>query len=80
LAGRGQPFAEPFASLAEQLCGAVVDFQPNTVRQLERALLHTIQDATGQSHPDIFTHDGRVVLIRLLREAKRLSTSGGALA
>jgi DNA helicase II / ATP-dependent DNA helicase PcrA len=69
-----------FASLAEQLCGAVVDFQPDTVRQLERVLFHTIQDATGRSRPDIFTHDGRVVLVRLLREANRLSSSGGALA
>ena len=68
-----------FASLAEQLCGAVVDRQPETTRQLERALFHAIQDATGQSRVDIFSYDGRIVLVRLLREAKRLAAAGGAL-
>ena len=36
-----------FASLAEQLCGAVVDPQPETAHQLEIALFHAVQDVTG---------------------------------
>jgi DNA helicase-2/ATP-dependent DNA helicase PcrA len=68
-----------FASLAEQLCGAVVDPHPETNRQLERALFHAVQDVTGQGRLDIFTHAGRVVLIRLLREARRLAANPGAL-
>jgi DNA helicase-2/ATP-dependent DNA helicase PcrA len=68
-----------FASLAEQLCGAVVDPHPATNRQLERALFHAVQDVTGASRLDVFTHGGRVVLIRLLHEARRLAENLGAL-
>jgi len=68
-----------FASLAEQLCGAVVDPNPETNRQLERALFHAVLDTTGQPRLDVFTHAGRVVLIRLLREARRLAENPGAL-
>lgn len=70
-----------FAQLAEQLCGALTDPNPETSRQLERALFHAIQDVTGQRHVDVFSHDGRVVLIRLMREARRLAdTALGAVA
>lgn len=62
-----------FAQLAEQFCGALTDPNPETGRQLERALFHAIQDVTGQRHINVFSHDGRVVLIRLMREARRLS-------
>lgn len=62
-----------FAQLAEQLCGAVTDPGPETARQLERALFHTVQDVTGQPHFDVFTYEGRRVVIRLLRRAKELA-------
>jgi DNA helicase-2/ATP-dependent DNA helicase PcrA len=67
-----------FATLAEQLCGSIADPQPESTRQLERALFHAVFDATGQRQPDIFTYHGRVMLIRLLREARRLADSKGA--
>lgn len=69
-----------FASLAEQLCGAVIDPQPESMRQLQRALFHAVQDSTGIPRLDVFSHEGRVVVIRLLREAKRLAENPGALA
>jgi DNA helicase II / ATP-dependent DNA helicase PcrA len=68
-----------FAALAEQLCGAVIDPQPETTRQLERALFHAVRDATGVARTDVFSFEGRVALIRLLKEAKRLSENPGAL-
>ncbi len=70
-----------FAQLAEQLCGAITDPTPETTRQLERALFHTVQDVAGDARWDVFSHEGRVVLVRLMREARRLATqSPGALA
>lgn len=70
-----------FAQLAEQFCGALTDPNPETSRQLERALFHAIQEVTGQRRLDVFSHDGRVVLIRLMREAKRLTNAApGAIA
>ncbi len=69
-----------FAQLAEQLCGALVDPNPDTNRQLERALYHTVLDLTGAPRADIFTHQGRVVIIRLMREAARLAANPGAVA
>jgi DNA helicase II / ATP-dependent DNA helicase PcrA len=68
-----------FASLAEQLCGYLVDSAAHNVRQLERALFHAIQDATGRVCLEIFSYAGRVTLVRLLREAERLSRTGGAI-
>lgn len=67
-----------FAGLAEQLCGAVVDPQPESMRQLQRALFHAIQQTTGLARPDIYSHQGRVVLIRLLKVARRLAEQTGA--
>jgi DNA helicase-2/ATP-dependent DNA helicase PcrA len=46
---------------------------------LERALFHAVQDVTGLARLDVFTHEGRVILIRLLREAHRLAENPGAL-
>jgi DNA helicase II / ATP-dependent DNA helicase PcrA len=70
-----------FATLAEQLCGAVTDPNPETMHQLERALFHAVQDLTGSARLDIFSYDGRRIIIRLLREAERLAGLGtGAVA
>lgn len=62
-----------FAALAEQLCGAVTDPNPQTTHQLERALFHALQELTGNARLDVFSYDGRRVIIRLLREAERLA-------
>ncbi|HBP4225684.1 TPA: ATP-dependent helicase [Pseudomonas aeruginosa] len=69
-----------FASLAEQLCAAVEDTQPGTMRQLERAVFHTVLDITGQPRLDVFSHEGRVLIIRMLHAARRHAQLGGALA
>lgn len=71
-----------FATLAEQICGAIIDPQPESVYTLERALFNAVQDATGQSRTDVFSFKGRVAIIRMLREAKRLADTGagGAIA
>ena len=68
-----------FSQLAEQLCGALVDPNQDTNRQLERALYHTIQDVTGTPRRDVFTHEGRVVLVRLMRQALQLAQNSSAL-
>ena len=70
-----------FAQLAEQFCGALTEPNPETTRQLERALFHAVLDASSQRRIDVFSHEGRVVLIRLMREAARLAgTLQGAVA
>jgi len=67
-----------FAGLAEQLCAATEEVAPDTMRQLERAVFHAVQDLTGHAGLDVFSHGGRVVIVRLLREALRLAEDGGA--
>lgn len=70
-----------FAQLAEQFCGAITDPNPETTRQLERALFHAVLDVTGHPRLDVFSHEGRVVLVRLMREAKQLAEQNlGAVA
>jgi len=69
-----------FATLAEQLCGLITDPQPENYRQLDRALFHAVQDATGTARFDIFGYAGRLVIVRLLRAAKRQAENfGGAM-
>ena len=65
-------------SLAEQLCGYLVDPAAHSTRQLERALFHAVQDATARVCLEIFSFTGRVTLVKLLREAERLAQRGGA--
>ncbi|MES2988708.1 MAG: ATP-dependent helicase [Pseudomonadota bacterium] len=70
-----------FATLAEQLCGAVTDPDPDTTGQLERALYHAIQEVTGAAPTGVFSFEGRRVIIRLLREAAQLANANaGAVA
>jgi DNA helicase II / ATP-dependent DNA helicase PcrA len=59
---------------------ALVDPNPDTNRQLERALYHTVLDLTGAPRADVFTHQGRVVIVRLMREAARLVVNPGGVA
>jgi len=68
-----------FAALAEQLCGYIVDPGAHNIRQLERALFHAVQDATTQVRLDVFSYEGRVTLVRLLRQATQLAAHGGAI-
>lgn len=65
--------ARLFAPLAEQFCGAIIEPNSESNRLLSRALFHAIQDVTEQANPDVFTHEGRVALVRLMREARRLA-------
>lgn len=67
-----------FASLAEQLCGYLVDPAAHNTRQLERALFHAVQDATARVSLEIFSFTGRVTLVKLLRQAEQLAQRGGA--
>lgn len=74
--------ARLFAQLAEQLCGAVIDPQPDSIYALERATFNAIQDITANPRTDIFSFEGRVTIMLLLQEAKRFAeaTLGGAIA
>ena len=68
-----------FALLAEQLCGVVQDSTPEASRQLERSLFHAIQELTGERRFDTHSPKGRLVLVRLMREARRLFGSATAI-
>jgi DNA helicase-2/ATP-dependent DNA helicase PcrA len=68
-----------FASLAEQLCGYLVEPATHNTRQLERALFHAVQDATARQCPEIFSYTGRVTLVKLIRRAQRLAHRGGGI-
>lgn len=67
-----------FAGLAEQLCGAVVDPTPSTVRQLERALFFAVRDCTGMTRMSLFSGDGRLAIVRLLKRAAAAAENGSA--
>lgn len=69
-----------FATLAEQLCGAVIETQPGTMRQLERAVFQAVLDITGQPRFDVFTYEGRILIIRMLHAANRHAQHSGGLA
>lgn len=64
-----------FAALAEQLCGCISDPAPDSVPGIERALFHTILDLTGRPRFEIFTYQGRLVVMALLEEARRLAAA-----
>jgi DNA helicase-2/ATP-dependent DNA helicase PcrA len=52
--------------------------ESHNIHQLERALFHAVEDATGQAKFEVFSHEGRLVLVRLIREATRLAKDVGA--
>ena len=56
-----------FAPLAEQVCGYLMEFDPDAIVRIERTLFNTILDATGRSLFGIFSYRGRVVVFRLLQ-------------
>jgi DNA helicase II / ATP-dependent DNA helicase PcrA len=67
-----------FATLAEQLCGAVLDGYKYRIRYLERAIFGAIQDITGASRPDVFSYNGRTTAVHLVRRAETHAAHGGA--
>lgn len=67
-----------FVNLAEQLCGAVMDGFKYRVRQLERAMFLAIQDMTGESRFDVFSYEGRLTAVELVRCAEEHAQHGGA--
>lgn len=75
------PGARPYrrnrqlAPLAEQVCGYLIDRDPDSIIGIERALFNTILDATGRAHYEIFSYRGRVVVFRLLERGKDIHDS-----
>jgi len=67
-----------FATLAEQLSGAVLDGYAYNIRYLERAIFGAIQDMTGSSRPDVFSYNGRTTAVQLIRRAELHASHGGA--
>lgn len=68
-----------FATLAEQLCGAVIDKEAFPIRQLERAVFHAVQDITGHRRNEVYSFEGRLIIVRLLKAAVVLAGKGGAI-
>ncbi|WP_252759597.1 ATP-dependent helicase [Ciceribacter sichuanensis] len=68
-----------FATLAEQLCGAIIDRASFNIRQLERAIFFAVQDITAKPRAEIFSYEGRVVVVQLIRKASALAEQLGAI-
>jgi DNA helicase-2/ATP-dependent DNA helicase PcrA len=69
-----------FAPLAEQICGYLVEQNPEAIPGIERALFNLVLDLTCKPQFSIFSYEGRTVIFRLLREARRLQTLGRGMA
>ena len=63
-----------FAPIAEQVCGYLMEPDPNVIAGIERSLFDTVLNATGRTYFDIFSYRGRVVVFRLIESARRLLT------
>ncbi len=61
-----------FASLAEQVCGYLIDPHPDVIGAIERTLFNTLLDVTGRAYFDVFSYRGRVIVFRLLDHAQQL--------
>ena len=61
-----------FAPLAEQVCGYLMESNPDAIIGIERTLFNTLLDMTGRANFDIFSYRGRVVVFRLLEKGKEL--------
>lgn len=61
-----------FAPLAEQVCGYLMEPDPESIVAIERTLFNTVLDATGRTYFNIFSYRGRVVVFRLLDSARQL--------
>ena len=70
-----------FAPLAEQVCGYLMEPRPDAIAAIERTLFNTLLDVTGRPYYNVFSYDGRVVVFRLLDQARRLhNVHEGAIA
>ncbi len=61
-----------FAPLAEQICGYLMEPRPDAIAGVERTLFNTLLDITGRAYFDIFSYQGRVIVFRLLYQARQL--------
>jgi DNA helicase-2/ATP-dependent DNA helicase PcrA len=61
-----------FAPLAEQICGYLMEPRPDAIAGIERTLFNTLLDITGRAYFDIFSYQGRVIVFRLLYQAREL--------
>lgn len=61
-----------FAPLAEQVCGYIMEPNPNVIASIERTLFNTLLDMSGRANFDIFSYRGRVVVFRLLKKGGEL--------
>lgn len=61
-----------FASLAEQICGYLMEPRPEAIIGVERTLFNTVLDMTGEANFRIFSYTGRVTVFRLLHKAREL--------
>lgn len=61
-----------FAPLAEQVCGYLMQPQPDSIVGIERTLFNTLLDVTGRPYFDIFSYSGRFLVFRLLARAQEL--------
>jgi DNA helicase-2/ATP-dependent DNA helicase PcrA len=61
-----------FAPLAEQVCGYLMEARPGAIAGIERTLFNTLLDITGRAYFDIFSYRGRVIVFRLLAQARQL--------
>ena len=72
------PGARPYrrnrqlAPLAEQVCGYLMDSNPDAIVGIERTLFNTLLDMTGRANFDVFSYQGRVVVFRLLEKGNEL--------
>ncbi len=61
-----------FAPLAEQVCGYLMESNPDAIVEIERTLFNTLLDMTGRANFDVFSYRGRIVVFRLLEKGKEL--------
>lgn len=61
-----------FAPLAEQVCGFLMESNPDAIVAIERTLFNTLLDMTGRANFDLFSYQGRVVVFRLLEKGRDL--------
>ncbi|MCB2147612.1 MAG: ATP-dependent helicase [Deltaproteobacteria bacterium] len=61
-----------FAPLAEQICGYLMESNPDSIIGIERTLFNTLLDITGRANFSVFSYKGRVVVFRLLEKGSEL--------
>lgn len=64
--------AHMFATIAERLCGYLMEPDAEALQGIERALFDAVLQVRGRPLYEIFTYAGRVLVFRLVAEAKVL--------